>query len=208
VKLYTFDPAPNPRRVGLFAAYKGIDLPIQQIDLRTGEQFSVAFRAINPQCTVPALQLDDGQVLCGALAICWFLECRFPNRPLFGTDPLVQAQVLSWDSYLYTEGLAAVAEALRNRSEAFKDRALPGPHPVPQIPELERRGRQRLQPFWERLDDHLRGRAHVVGDTMTLADIDLLVVIDFASWIKEHIPDSRPSLTAWYERTRETFPKP
>lgn len=202
LKLYTFDGAPNPRRVQLFLGYKRIELPSRQIDLRAGEQFSPDYRALNPRCTVPALQLDDGTVLCDAIAICWYLESRFPEKPLLGSEPLLQAQVLSWDAYLVSDAFLPVAEALRNRSEAFKDRAVPGPDPVAQIPALEARGRQRVQLFWQHLEQHLERREYLVGGALTLADIDALVLVDFAGWIKERVPDSRPRAQAWYQRVK------
>jgi glutathione S-transferase len=202
MKLYTFDAAPNPRRVNLFLAYKGIQLPTQQINLREGQQFSADFTAISPRCIVPVLQLDDGTALCDGIAICWYLESRYPQRPLLGTNPLQQAQILSWDHYVYADGFLAVAEALRNRSEAFKERAVTGPGRIAQIPELEPRGRQRLQSFWQRLDEHLEDREFLVGNAITLADIDAFVVVDFAGWIKERVPENRPRVQAWYQRIK------
>ena len=206
MKLYTYDAAPNPRRLNLFLGYKGIQLPSQQIDLREGQQFSAEYRAINPRCTVPALQLDDGTVLCDAIAICWYLESRFPQKPLFGADPMSQAQVLSWDAYIFSDAFLPVADALRNRSTAFRNRAVPGPGQVAQIPELEPRGRQRVQLFWQALDDYLDGREFLVGQGVTLADIDAFVVVDFAGWIKERMPESRLRLQAWYQRIRALMP--
>jgi glutathione S-transferase len=202
MKLYTFDAAPNPRRVNLFLTYKGIQLPTHQIDLRSGQQFNADFAAISPRCIVPVLQLDDGTVLSDGIAICWYLESRYPQKPLLGIEPLQQAQILSWDQYVCTEGFLPVAEALRNRSEAFKDRAVTGSERIAQIPELESRGRQRLQSFWQRLDEHLEGREYLVGNTITLADIDAFVVVDFAGWIKERVPENRLRVHAWYQRIK------
>ena len=206
MKLYTFDAAPNPRRVNLFLGYKGIQMPSQQINLREGQQFSSDYRAVNPRCTVPALRLDDGTVLCDAIAICWYLESRFPRKPLLGSEPLLQAQVLSWDAYIFSDAFLPVAEALRNRSEAFKDRAVPGPGRVSQIPELEARGRQRVQLFWQYLDEYLNGREYLVGNAITMADIDAFVVVDFAGWIKERVPESRSRVQAWYQRIKALLP--
>jgi glutathione S-transferase len=141
-------------------------------------------------------------VLCDAVAICWYLDTRYPRKSLFGSDPLVQAQVLSWDQYVFSDGFIPVAEALRNRGETFKDRAVPGPNPVAQIPELEARGRQRLRVFWQGLEDHLRGREYLVGNALTFADIDAFVIIDFAGWIKEPLPADKPQLQAWYQRVK------
>jgi glutathione S-transferase len=202
MRLYTFDAAPNPRRINLFLTYKGIRVPTQQVDLRSGEQFSTDFTAISPRCIVPVLQLDNGTVLCDGIAICWYLESRYPQRPLLGTDPLQQAQILSWDQYICADGFLPVAEALRNRSPAFKDRAVTGPEQIRQIPELELRGRLRLQSFWQRLDEHLEGREYLVGNAITLADIDGFVVVDFAGWIKERVPEERKHVQAWYQRIK------
>jgi glutathione S-transferase len=206
MKLYTFDSEPNPRRVNLFLAWKGIEIPKQQVDLRGGEQFGAAFRTANPRCTVPVLELDDGTVLCDAIAICWYLERLFPQRPLFGSEPLTQARVFSWDAYLTSEAFLPAADALRNRHEAFKDRAVPGPEPVAQIPELEARGRQRVQRFHRHLDDHLEGREYVAGDQLTLADFDTLVVIDFTARIKEPVPVELARVHAWYRRITALLP--
>jgi len=70
MKLYDFAPAPNPRRVRIFLAEKGITLPMVQVNLRANEQFAPAFRAVNADCTVPVLELDDGARIADVLAIC------------------------------------------------------------------------------------------------------------------------------------------
>ena len=81
MKFYDCATAPSPRRVRIFLAEKGISLPTVQVDLRNGEQFTDAFRAINPDCTVPALQLDDGTVIADAVAICGYTSRSFiPTR--------------------------------------------------------------------------------------------------------------------------------
>jgi len=207
MKLFTYDAAPNPRRVNLFMACKGIRLPTQQVDLRKNEHLGAEYRAICPRCIVPALQLDDGTVLCDGIAICWYLERIHPDKPLLGVDPVRQAEVLSWDHYIFGDGIQAVAEALRNGHPAFKDRALTGPDPVPQIPQLEARGRQRLAAFWRHLEEHLRGRSFIVGDSMTLADIDAFVLAGFAGWIKERVPETLPQLREWHRRIEESLPQ-
>jgi glutathione S-transferase len=207
MKLYTFDGAPNPRRVSLFLSYKGIQLPTQQINLREGEQFGAAFKAINPRCVVPALQLDDGSVLCDGIAICWYLESLYPQKPLLGIEPMLQAQVLSWDQYIFVDGILAIGDTLRNSNKAFKDRALPGPQQIAQIPELGARGRQRLQLFWQRLEEHLEGREFLVGNSPTLADIDAFVAVGFAGWIKESVPQGSRKVHEWVQRI-ETLLEP
>ena len=138
MKLYTFDPAPNPRRVSLMLKHKGIDIDSEQVDLMKGEQMSGEYSKINPLCTVPALQLDNGDTLCDAIAISLYIDDQFPEKSVFGANALERAKIVAWCQRLYVDGLAAVAEVLRNTNPAFKDRALPGPVAVPQIAELAR----------------------------------------------------------------------
>ena len=95
MKLYTYDPAPNPRRLALFMQYKGIEIETVQVDMMKAEQLAEEYRQINPQCTVPALQLDDGNVLCEVIGICMYLEGLYPDKPLLGSTALEKAQVIS-----------------------------------------------------------------------------------------------------------------
>lgn len=203
--LYTYDPAPNPRRLRLFLDFKGIELPSRQVDLRRHEQFEPDYRAINPRCIVPALQLDDGSVLCDALAICLYLESLYPERPLFGTDPLERARIVSWDQYLYTDAFLPIADALRNSHPAFAGHAVTGPDSVEQIPALAERGRNRLPAFWCALDRALQGREFLVGDQPSFADIDALVMISFAGWIREMVPEDCVHLQRWRQRVAPLF---
>jgi glutathione S-transferase len=203
MKLYTFEIAPNPRRLKLFLQYKGIDIETETINIRDGEQFTDAFKAINPSCTVPALQLDDGTILSDVIGACLYLESQYPEKPLFGTTPLEQAQIVAWDHSIFVEAFVAVAEMLRNSSEAFKGRALPGTVTIEQIPELIERGQIRLQDFFQRLEIHMAGRDYIVGDAISLADIDAFVVCDFAGWVKQSIPENCTQLQEWYQRVKK-----
>jgi len=202
MKLYTYDPAPNPRRLALFMQYKGIQIDTEQVDMMTGQQLSEAFRQINPRCTVPALQLEDGTVLTEVIGICTYLEALFPDKPLLGTTPLEKAQIISWSHHLFVTVMMAIASMLRNRGESFRNRALPGPLDVPQIPELVERGRQQLAHALPELDRQLASGGWLATDSFSFADIDLLVSIDFLSWVKQSIPDDCKHLRAWYERAR------
>lgn len=203
--LYTYDPAPNPRRLGLFLDWKGIDVDTTEVDLMQLEQLGEPYRAINPSGTVPTLVLDDGSLMTEVIAICDYLESLYPQKPLLGTTPLLRAQVLGWDHQIYMNAFAAVAEILRNGNPNFADRALPGPDRVAQIPALVERGRERLQRVWKDYDNALGGREFLVGDSLTLADIDLLVCTEFAGWVKESIPDDCAALLAWRDRVRATL---
>jgi len=199
MKFYDCKTAPSPRRVRIFMAEKGIEIETVQIDLGSGEQFGDAFRAINPDCVVPALQLDDGSCISEVLAICHYLEAKHPQPALLGTTDEERARVLMWNSKVEQQGLWAVADAFRNSAKGLKDRAATGPVGYPQIPELAERGRGRVEQFFRWLDDRLADTEFVAGDRYSIADISALVVVDFSAWIKLSVPEDATNIQRWYE---------
>jgi len=200
MKLYTYDPAPNPRRLTLFLKLKGIDIDTQQIDMMTAEQLNDGYRQVNPACTLPALVLDDGTVLTEVIGMFSYLEELHPEPSLMGSTPLERAQAISWCHRLFQSLMVAIASALRNRGKHFHNRALPGTLDTPQIPEMAERGLMQIHHILPQLDAHLGSSTWLAGDNFTIADIDLLVMIDFLAWIKESIPDTCPDLQAWHQR--------
>ena len=203
MKLYTYDPAPNPRRVELFMAYKGIDIETVQVDLGAREHFEQQFLTINPLATLPTLHLDDGNVLTEIVSICDYLESQYPQKPLMGSSPLERAQVLSWDHRLHGEFLLAVAEVLRNTAKMFTDHAVPGQASFKQIPELAARGEGRVEVIFDELENYLATRSYFVGDSLTLADIDALCCFEFCGWIKKSVPEDNTNIQAWLTRIKQ-----
>lgn len=199
MKLYDFEAAPNPRRVRIFAAEKGINLDVVQVDLRGGGQFEDWFRAINPACAVPMLELDDGTRIAETGAICRYFEEIQPEPPLMGGDPLDKAMVEMWHRKMELQGLQAVAEALRNSAEFFKDRAISGPAPYAQIPALAERGKKRLDEFFDILEARLSESPFVGGDRYSVADILALVTVDFARVVKARPPETATATAAWHD---------
>jgi glutathione S-transferase len=200
MKFYDCTTAPSPRRVRIFMAEKGIEIETIQIDLANGEQFSEAFKAINPLCEVPLLVLDDGTSISQISAICRYLEEIYPDNPLLGRTPVERAVVESSNQQLQMNGFAAGAEAFRNATPGFKNRAMPGPHNYSQIPELAERGQQRLDNLFSDLEAHLANSEFIVGDYYSIADISALCVIDFAKWVKKRIPEDYSNLQRWYDQ--------
>mgnify|MGYP001821774137 CR=1 FL=1 len=199
MKFYDCTTAPSPRRVRIFMAEKGIEIPTVQVDLRTGEQLSDAFRKINPRCTVPVLELDDGTCLNETLAICHYLESQYPEPNLMGRDAREQALVINWNEQVMFEGFLAGADALRNVAKGFANRALTGPKDFGQIPELAERGRARLEEFMAMLDGRLADSPYVALDRYTLADIGAYVCVDFAGWIKLPVLEQWRNIRRWHE---------
>jgi glutathione S-transferase len=198
MKLYDCTPAPSPRRVRVFLAEKGIVVPTVQVDLRADEQFSPAFRAVNPDCTVPVLALDDGTCIADVMAICVYFEALQPEPPLMGVGAQDRAIVTAWQRRVERDGFFAVAEAFRNSTPAFKGRALPGADDYEQIPALVERGRTRVGRFFAMLDARLADHDFVAGRRYSIADITALVAVDFARWIKLALPEECSHLRRWH----------
>ncbi|NRB42219.1 MAG: glutathione S-transferase family protein [Pseudomonadales bacterium] len=202
MKLYTFDPAPNPKRLADFMAYKGIAIATTQIDMMAGEQLGDDYLKINPAGTVPALVLDDGTVLTEVIGICCYLEALYPEKPLLGTTALEKALVISWSHKLFAMIMIAVADTLRNRSPSFANRALPGPLDVPQIEALVERGKLRLNYAWPEIEKALAGRDWLAGENISQADIDLAACVGFAGWVKSAPGEDFPNTLAHSARVQ------
>ncbi|MGI9221581.1 MAG: glutathione S-transferase, partial [Woeseiaceae bacterium] len=127
MKLYDCKTAPSPRRVRIFAAEKNLQLDVVQVDLGRGKQFAEEFRAINPDCTVPVLELHEGAYLTEVVAICHYLEEVRPAPALFGETPEERAVTMMWNAKAELQGLWAMADAFRNSVKGLQGHALPGP---------------------------------------------------------------------------------
>ncbi len=200
MKFYDCSTAPSPRRVRIFIAEKGLDVPTVQVDLRNGEHLTEAFRTLNPWCTVPVLELDDGTAISEAVAVCRYLEDAHPEPPLMGVDARDRALVAMWEHRFEIDGFLAVTEAFRNAAKGLAGRALTGSESVAQIPELVERGRARVERFFSALDAQLADHPFVAGERYTIADITAQVAVDFAGWIKMSLPAECRHAADWYRR--------
>ena len=207
MKLYDYAHAPNPKRVHIFLAEKGLDMERVEIDLTKAEQLGGDYRKINPLCQVPVLETDAGARISECLAICHYLEELHPEPNLFGSNPEERALVLMWNHIVEQEGVTGLAEALRNRVNMFRDHALAGPVEYAQIPELVERGRKRAKHFLNFMDRRLGGREYLALDRFTLADITLRVAVDMAARMAGKfeltVLENRAALAAWHARVSE-----
>src|SRR6186713_980163 len=110
MKLYDGGKAPNPRRVRVFLAEKGITVPAEQVDLGAQAHKSASFTAINPLQRVPALVLNDGTIITESIAICRYFEMQHPDPPLFGVGPKDAAIVEMWNRRAEINFFANVAD--------------------------------------------------------------------------------------------------
>jgi glutathione S-transferase len=200
MKLYDNKMAPNPRRVRIFMAEKGVECDNEQLDIVGGENLSDEFLAINPRGMLPTLVLDDGTVIDETVAICRYIEETNPEPPLMGSDPVSKARVEARQRHMEWDGLLGAMEAFRNAFPGFKERGLGGNvGTVEAIPQLAERGKASLQRFYERLDADLANAEFVAGDEFSIADITALCTIDFAAGAaRTPVPDDLENVKRWY----------
>ncbi len=206
MKLYTYDPAPNPQRLKMFIDFKRLEIDTYQVNFPEGEQRTDAYKAIIPTGTVPSLLLDSGRVLSSVFAITQYLEALNPARPLLGSTAEERAVVLDWNHRLFNEVFRPTGDIFRNTNTAFAGRALPGALDLEQIPALAERGKAQLLFALTVLNSELATREFVAGDAFTMADIDLLALLHFAGWATKTKPDdAMTGLHAWRERAQATL---
>jgi glutathione S-transferase len=192
MKLYDGGRAPNPRRVRIFLAEKGITVPAEQVDLGALKQKSAEFTAINPLQRVPALILDDGSVLTESIAICRYFDALHPKPPLFGRGALEAARVEMWQRRLELHLLFPVAQVFRNQHPAMKDME------VPQVPAWAEANKPRIADFLSLLDRELINRQFIAADHYTVADITGLVALDFMKPAKLNIDEGLANVRRWH----------
>ena len=199
MRFYDCKTAPSPRRARIFIAEKGIQVETVEVDLRSGEHLKEEFSALNAYGTVPVLQLEDGICLNSTAAIWHYLDAEYPDPPLMGMSPTDRGRVADLQWHIEMGGFMAMAEYMRNSAQGFKGRALTGPVNYDQIPALADRGKQRIERFLAEVDDLVGEKPFVAGDAFTVADIDLLVLIDFAAWRKLVLPEDAIHARRWYD---------
>ena len=193
MKLYDGGRAPNPRRVKVFLAEKGISIPTEQVDLGKLAHKSATYTAINPLQRVPALELNDGTVISESIAICRYFERLHPEPPLFGTDAKDAALVEMWERRIEFHLLAPISHVFRNLHPAMKEME------VPQVPAWAEANKPRVMDFLELLDRELKGRRYAAGERYSVADITGMIAVDFMKPAKLAVPDTMTNLKRWYE---------
>ncbi len=188
----TPSPAPNPRRVRIFAAEKGIDLPTQTVSLMAREHKSAEHLARNPLGQVPVLVLDDGTAISETVAICRYLEAIHPEPPLFGTTALEIAHIEMWIRRTDLV-LGAPVKAYWVNVHPYTASVVPvrfedyGKAAVPQA-----------MAAMAVFDAALAESQFIAGDSFSMADIVLLSTIDFAAFIGLAMPDELTNLRRWH----------
>jgi glutathione S-transferase len=192
MKLYDGARAPNPRRVRVFLAEKGISVPTEQVDLGSFAHKSEAYKSINPLQRVPALVLDDGSVITESVAICRYFEALQPEPALFGRAGKEMAVVEMWNRRVEFHLFANVSAVFRHLHPAMKE------WEKPQVAAWGEANKPRVAEFLALLDDELKERRFIAGDDYTIADITGLVAVDFMKPAKLTVPPELTHVARWH----------
>ncbi len=196
MKLYDGGRAPNPRRVRIFLAEKGLSIPIEKIDLGALQHKSAEFTAINPLQRVPVLVLDDGTVITESIAICRYFEALRPQPPLFGRGAVEEALVEMWNRRVELNFYSAVSAVFRHTHPSMKEMES-------QIPEWGEANKPRVLDFLALLNRELKDRLFIAGDHYSIADITALVAVDFMRPAKLPMPEEFINIRRWYAQMSE-----
>jgi len=192
MKLFDGGKAPNPRRVRVFLAEKGIEVPLVPVDMGAMGHREPDVASRNPLRRLPVLELDDGTVLTESVAICRYFEEVQPEPPLFGTGALGRARVEEWQRRMELNLMMPVAHAFRHVHPAMKE------WEVPQIPEWGEANKPKALDFLALLDRELAGREFAAGDTYSIADITGLIAIDFMKPARIVVPEEFAHVRRWH----------
>lgn len=193
MRLFDGGRAPNPRRVRVFLAEKGIEVPIVPVDMGQMEHRSPEIARRNPLRRLPVLELDDGTVLTESVAICRYFEELHPEPVLFGKGALGRARVEMWNRRMELNFLGCVAAAFRHLHPAMRE------WEVPQVAEWGEANKPKAVEFLRFLDDELAHRPFIAGEAYSIADITGLIAIDFMKPARIKVPEDCANVLRWYE---------
>lgn len=191
MKLYDFALAPNPRRVRIFLAEKGISVTTEQIDLMKGENRLPRFLACNPLGAVPVLELDDGTHIAESVAICRYFEETHPEPSLMGVDAADRARVEMWNRRMELELMRNIGGYFQHTHELFKSR-------IRQLPEFAEQARTQAFSRMKLFDEMIGDRRFIAGDRYTIADITAQCALGIAEWVGLGLDPTLANLTRWY----------
>ncbi len=193
MRLYQSAPAPNARRVRMFLAEKGLEIPFVPVDLAKLEQRADDYNAVNPFQLVPALELDDGSVICESIAICRYLEELHPEPALFGSSARERAEVEMWQRLAEFQLLFTIAQTFRHTHPAMREME------SPQVPDWAESSRAKALTAMRRFDRALESRRYLAGENFSVADITGLIALDFTKPARIAIPEELTNLRRWRE---------
>ncbi|WP_127089667.1 glutathione S-transferase family protein [Aquabacter cavernae] len=191
MKLYLSARAPNPRRVQFFLAEKGIEVPVQLVDLAQKEHLKDEFLRLNPRKKVPVLVLDDGTIIAESIAICRYFEALQPEPNLFGKTPQEVALVEMWLRQVEIEFWLPIQFAFRHLHPALAERE------IPQVKDWGEANKPKVLDFLSYLNDRLSESAYIALDRFTVVDLVALVAVDFMRAARIALPEDLVHVARW-----------
>lgn len=191
--------APNPRRVRIFLAEKGLEVPGEPVEIMKLAHKSDALRAKNPWALLPVLELDDGTAISETIAICRYFEALHPEPPLMGEGPLGLAQVEMWQRRVEFHLFLPVVHSVRHLHPRFDVLE------VPQVPDWGRANKPRVADALAILDARLGESRFIAGDAFTVADITAIAAAEFMRIARIEAPAELANFHRWRE---EAFARP
>ncbi len=197
MKIYEAKMAPNPRRVRMFLAEKGLleQVEFVELDLQAGDNLTPEYVARNPMKKVPVLELDDGSHIAETMAICRYFEETHPDHPLLGSTPREKAHIEQWLRWIDFYFFLPTGMCFQHTSGYFKDRMNP-------VKEWGEECRVNVEKFLHFLNKHLEGRNYICGDQFTAADINAFVTVAFNKVNQISIHPEQTHLRAWFDRIK------
>lgn len=192
MKILQTQTAPNPRRVRIFLAEKGIEVPYEELDLMKGALKTPEFAKLNPLNRVPVLVLDDGTPIAETMAICRYFEEMQPQPALFGTGARERAIVEMWNRRMELHLLQCVAQAFRHLHPAMAQLE------VPQVSAWGEANKPRVLEMLATMDRELAERPYIAGQAYSVADITALVGVDFMRAARIQRPAELKNLERWH----------
>ena len=200
MKLYDFGPAGSAKRVRMFLAEKKLDVPMVELNVREGEQYSEPYSSMNPFHCVPFLELDDGSVIAESVSICRYLDELHPEPSLFGHTPEQRATIDMWNRRIELDGYMPMLHAVRNQLPLFAGRVIPGTRSdLEQSPAVVERGQAMLHVLLGRIDPLITDRSFIAGETVSIADLTAWFTLNMADNMGMSLADNYPNMTRWYK---------
>ncbi len=196
MKLYDGGKAPNPRRVRIFLAEKGLEVPLEPVDMSALGHKSELISSRNPLQRLPVLELDDGTIISESVAICRYFEELHPEPALMGVNALDKANVEMWQRRMEFNLLLLVANVFRHAHPAMAE------WEVPQIKEFSDSNKPKVLATLAWMNDELKDKEFIAGERFTIADITAMIAVDFLKPARLEVPEEHTHVLDWHKRMK------
>ncbi len=198
MKLYTFSPATNALRVEMFLKEKKLKIETIQVNVREDEIFKEPYKTMNPFNCVPFLELKDGTIISETISICRYLEDKFHNPNLFGSNSKEIAIIDMWNRRIELDGFLPLLHSVRNKTSFFKGKVVPGTrNEIDQSPEIVVRGIEMFKIFLNRTEPHLSKNKFIAGEKFSIADITAHFMFNLSKILKIDLEDEYKNVFRW-----------